>query len=101
MSYTKRYLETQYPYTEDDIIQHQIKMREYEDYEYFQKTNNMSKKNKKQKNSIPDTTLQELESEGLISKNIHLSDSIDMKEYHSKYKTNWWKKMKDETEKQQ
>ena len=34
-----------------------------------------------------------LEDEGLIPKNFHLFDRVDMKEYQLKHKTNWWKKM--------
>jgi len=48
---------------------------------------------KKIRDSHPTKTLKGLEDEGLIPKNLHLFDRVDMKEYHLKHKTDWWKKM--------
>ena len=48
---------------------------------------------KKIRDSYPTKTLKELEDEGLVPKNFHLFDRVDMKEYQLKHKTNWWKKM--------
>jgi len=48
---------------------------------------------KKIRDSYPTTTLKELEDEGVIPKNFHLFDRIDMKEYQLQTKTDWWKKM--------
>ena len=42
---------------------------------------------KKIRDPYPTKTLKELEDEGLIPKNFHLFDRVDMKEYHLKYKT--------------
>jgi len=52
-------------------------------------------KNKKIKKLQDGVTLKELEEKGLIPKNLHLFDSIDMKELNLKNKTDWWKKIKD------
>jgi hypothetical protein len=49
---------------------------------------------KKIRDSYPTKTLKELEDEGLVPKNFHLFDRVDMKEYQLKHKTDWWKKMK-------
>lgn len=49
MGYTKRYIETEYPYTEDDILNHLIQMEEYEDYDYFENL-------KKQTDAVCDTS---------------------------------------------
>ena len=38
-------------------------------------------------------TLKEIEDEGLVTKNFHLFDRVDMKEYQLKHKTHWWKRM--------
>ena len=51
------------------------------------------KETKKIRNSYPTITLKELEDEGLVLKNFHLFDRVDMKEYQLKHKTDWWKKM--------
>ncbi|MDB4104770.1 hypothetical protein N9545_04520 [Salibacteraceae bacterium] len=48
---------------------------------------------RKIRDSYPTVTLKELEDEGLIPKNFHLFDRVDMKEYQLKHKTDWWKKM--------
>ena len=56
----------------------------------------MSKKKKLNKNirdSYGTITLKELEEKGLVPKNFHLFDSIDMNEYYLKYKTDWWMRM--------
>ena len=45
------------------------------------------KETKRVRDSYPTVTLKELEDEGLIPKNLHLSDSIDMKEYQLQTKT--------------
>ena len=42
---------------------------------------------RKIRDSYPTTTLKELEDEGLVPKNFHLFDRVDMKEYHLKHKT--------------
>jgi len=52
---------------------------------------------KKIRDSHPTKTLKELEYEGVVPKNFHLSDSIDMKEYQLKHKTDWWKRMSETT----
>jgi hypothetical protein len=44
---------------------------------------------RKIRDSYPTKTLKELEDEGLVPKNYHLSDSIDMKEYQLQTKSNW------------
>jgi hypothetical protein len=49
------------------------------------------KETKKIRNSYPTITLKELEDEGLVLKNFHLFDRVDMKEYQLKHKTDWWK----------
>ena len=46
---------------------------------------------KKIRDSYPTKTLKELEDEGLVPKNFHLFDRVDMKEYQLKHKTDWWK----------
>ena len=51
------------------------------------------KETKKIRDSYPTKTLKELENEGLVPKNIHLFDRVDMKEYQLKHKTDWWKRM--------
>jgi hypothetical protein len=48
---------------------------------------------KKIRDSYPTKTLKELENEGLVPKNFHLFDRVDMKEYQLKHKTDWWKRM--------
>ena len=48
---------------------------------------------KKIRDSYPTKTLKELEDEGLVPKNFHLFDRVDMKEYQLKNKTDWWKRM--------
>ena len=48
---------------------------------------------KKIRDSYPTKTLKELENEGLVPKNFHLFARVDMKEYHLKHKTDWWKRM--------
>ena len=48
---------------------------------------------KQLRDSYPTITLKEIEDEGLVPKNFHLFDRVDMKEYHLKPKTHWWKRM--------
>tara|TARA_B110000483_G_scaffold211959_1_gene260011 strand:+ start:588 stop:776 length:189 start_codon:yes stop_codon:yes gene_type:complete len=48
---------------------------------------------KQLRDSYPTITLKELEEKGLVTKNYHLSDSIDMKEESLLTKTDWWKRM--------
>jgi len=55
------------------------------------------KETKKIRDSYPTKTLKELEDEGLVPKNIHLFDRVDMKEYQLKHKTDWWKRMSETT----
>ena len=52
---------------------------------------------RKIRDSYPTVTLKELEDEGLVPKNFYLFDRVDMKEYHLKHKTDWWKKMSETT----
>jgi len=52
---------------------------------------------KKIRDSYPTKTLKELEDEGLVPKNFHLFDRVDMKEYNLKHKTDWWKRMSETT----
>ena len=52
---------------------------------------------KKIRDSYPTKTLKELEDEGLIPKNFHLFDRVDMKEDQLKHKTHWWKRMSETT----
>jgi len=52
---------------------------------------------KKIRDSYPTVTLKELEDEGVVPKNFHLFDRVDMKEYQLQTKTDWWKKMKETT----
>ena len=51
------------------------------------------KETKQLRDSYPTVTLEELEDEGVVPKNFHLFDRVDMKEYHLKHKTHWWKRM--------
>ncbi|MDB4104772.1 hypothetical protein N9545_04530 [Salibacteraceae bacterium] len=51
------------------------------------------KETKKIRDSYPTKTLKELEDEGVVPKNFHLFDRVDMKEYQLQTKTDWWKKM--------
>ena len=44
------------------------------------------KENKKIRNSYPSSTLEELQKRGLLPKNYHLFDHVDMKEYKRKKK---------------
>ena len=53
------------------------------------------KETKKIRDSYPTKTLKELEDEGVVPKNFHLFDRVDMKEYQLKHKTNWWKRMRE------
>jgi hypothetical protein len=46
---------------------------------------------KQLRDSYPTITLKELEDEGLVPKNFHLSDSIDMKEYQLQTKNGFLK----------
>lgn len=55
------------------------------------------KETKKIRDSYPTKTLKELEDEGLIPKNFHLFDRVDMKEYNLKHKTNWWSRISETT----
>ena len=55
------------------------------------------KETKKIRDSYPTITLKELEDEGLVPKNFHLFDRVDMKEYQLKHKTHWWKRMNETT----
>ena len=48
---------------------------------------------KQLRDSYPTKTLKELEDEGVVPKNFHLFDRVDMKEYQLQTKTDWWKKM--------
>jgi hypothetical protein len=48
---------------------------------------------KQLRDSYPTKTLKELEDGGVVPKNFHLFDRVDMKEYHLKHKTDWWKRM--------
>ena len=48
---------------------------------------------KQLRDSYPTITMKELEDEGLVPKNFHLFDRVDMKEYQLKHKTDWWKRM--------
>ena len=52
------------------------------------------KETKKIRDSYPTRTLKELDDEGVVPKNFHLFDGVDMKEYQLKHKTDWWKRMK-------
>ena len=52
---------------------------------------------RKIRDSYPTVTLKELEDEGVVPKNLHLFDRVDMKEYHLKHKTDWWKRMSETT----
>jgi hypothetical protein len=52
---------------------------------------------RKIRDSHPTKTLKELEDEGVVPKNFHLFDRVDMKEYQLKHKTNWWKRMSETT----
>ena len=52
---------------------------------------------KKIRDSYPTKTLKELEDEGVVPKNFHLFDRVDMKEYQLKHKTDWWKRMSETT----
>ena len=52
---------------------------------------------KQLRDSYPTITMKELEDEGLVPKNFHLFDRVDMKEYQLQTKTDWWKKMKETT----
>jgi hypothetical protein len=51
------------------------------------------KETKKIKDSYPTKTLKELEDEGVVPKNFHLFDRVDMKEYQLQTKTDWWSRM--------
>ena len=51
------------------------------------------KETKKIRDSHPTKTLKELEDEGVVTKNFHLFDRVDMEEYQLKHKTDWWKRM--------
>ena len=51
------------------------------------------KETKKIRDSYPTKTLKELEDEGLVPKNFHLFDRVDMKEYQLQTKTDWWSRM--------
>jgi len=55
------------------------------------------KETKKIRNSYPTKTLKELEDEGVVPKNFHLFDRVNMKEYHLQTKTDWWKRMSETT----
>ena len=52
---------------------------------------------KQLRDSYPTITLKELEDEGLVPKNFHLFDRVNMKEYQLKHKTHWWKRMSETT----
>jgi hypothetical protein len=52
---------------------------------------------KQLRDSYPTKTLKELEDEGVVPKNFHLFDRVDMKEYQLKHKTDWWKRMSETT----
>ena len=51
------------------------------------------KQNKKIRDSYGTITLKELEEKGLVPKNLHLFDRIDMNEYQLKHKTDWLMRM--------
>ena len=55
------------------------------------------KETKKIRDSYPTKTLKELEDEGVVPKNFHLFDRVDMKEYQLKTKTDWWKRISETT----
>ena len=48
---------------------------------------------KQLRDSHPTITLKELEDEGVVPKNFHLFDRVDMKEYQLQTKTDWWSKL--------
>ena len=48
---------------------------------------------KKIRDSSPTKTPKELEDEGQLTKNFHLFDRVDMKDYQLQTKTDWWKQM--------
>ena len=51
------------------------------------------KETKQLRDSYPNVTLEEFEDEGLVPKNFHLFDRVDMKEYQLNHKTDWWEKL--------
>ena len=55
------------------------------------------KETKQLRDSYPTVTLKELEDEGVVPKNFHLFDRVDMKEYQLQTKTDWWKRMTETT----
>lgn len=55
------------------------------------------KETRKIRDSYPTITLKELEDEGLVPKNFHLFDRVDMMEYQLENKTDWWKRMSETT----
>ena len=55
------------------------------------------KETKQLRDSYPTVTLEELEDEGLVPKNFHLFDRVDMKEYQLQTKTDWWSRMSETT----
>jgi len=48
---------------------------------------------KELRNKQPKISLLEMERRKMIRENFHLSDSIDMKEYQLRTKTDWWSKL--------
>ena len=55
------------------------------------------KETRRVRDSYPTVTLKELEDEGVVPKNFHLFERVDMKEYQLINKTNWWKRMSETT----
>ena len=52
-----------------------------------------SRETKKIRDSYPTITQKELEDKGLVPKNYHLFDRVDMKDYQLNHKTDWWSRM--------
>jgi len=52
-----------------------------------------NKLTKKKLKNIKTYTLDELYKSGDLPNNFHLSDRIDMKEYHKKHQNDWWLRM--------
>jgi hypothetical protein len=51
------------------------------------------KQNRKIRERFGTVTLKELEEKGLVPRNFHLFDNVDMKEYQLKHKTDYWIRM--------
>ena len=50
-------------------------------------------RNRDIRNKYGSVTLKELADKGLVPKNFHLFDYVEMKEYQKKFQTDWWKRM--------